>query len=44
MTKDEYVEELRGLIDSFDDHVTESDVCDALHGLAERIEAEGLGS
>lgn len=44
MTRDEYLEELRGLIDSFDDHVTQDDVLDALIDLTQRIEIEGLES
>lgn len=42
MTRDEYLDELRGLVDSFDDHVTGGDVVIVLELLAERIDTEGL--
>jgi hypothetical protein len=42
MTHRELNAELRGLIDSLDDHVTAADAAEALLGLAETVEARGL--
>lgn len=42
MTRDEYIEECRGLIDSFDEHVDGEMVVFALRHLADRVEVEGL--
>lgn len=42
MTRDEYIEECQGLIDSFDERVTAEDVALTLRLIADRVEAEGL--
>jgi hypothetical protein len=42
VTRDEYIEECQGLIDSFDDHVDTDDVVRTLRMMADRIDAEGL--
>lgn len=42
MTRDEYIEECEGLVDSFDEHVTTEDVVRTLRMIADRVEAEGL--
>lgn len=44
MTRDEYVDELHGLIESFDEHVEGDDVALALQDLADRVAEEGLTS
>lgn len=44
MTHDELHEELRGLMDSLDEHVEAEDAVVALNDLVGRIERTGLGS
>lgn len=42
MQTSEYIRELQGLIDSFDEHITPDDIIVALRDMTRRIEEEGL--
>ena len=42
MSREQYIDECQGLIDSFDEHVDGDMVVFALRALADRVESEGL--